>query len=997
MKMTNKRIKRIINDNKPIIGVLLASIVVFIVGIIRVGFFKSFIIIGLFDLLIILYLVFSSKKTNSKTTKIANKSSTIKSASNSDKKTSIKKTKGKDKKKRKKKKIWKIIGIIIVIGIILIICAVIAFFSIIVKEAPEFNPNNLYKKESTILYYPNGEVLTKLGAQKRENITYDELPEVLIDAIIATEDSRYFEHNGFDLPRFLKASFGQLLGKNAGGASTLTMQVVKNNYTSTVSEGWEGIKRKFTDIYMAIFKVEKKYSKEEIIEFYVNSNFLGAGAYGVEEACLTYFGKSAKDINLSEAALIAGLFQSPSAYNPFTYPETAEKRRQTVLNLMERHGYITSEEKEIAASMTVDKLLNKENATTNSSEFQGFIDTVVADVKEETGYDPYTTPMEIYTTMNREKQEYINKVMNGEIFNWENEYVTAGISVVDVKTGAIVAVGTGRNQSSAANQFNNATMTKRQIGSTAKPIYDYGPGIEYNNWSTYTPFIDEVHNYSDGTTLKNYDDSFWGYMTLRTALSNSRNIPALKAFQQVSQKNIKTFVTNLGLSPELGNNDFIHEAHSIGGYNGESPLTMSAAYAAFANGGYYIEPYSFTKIVYRDTKEEYEHKVQKNKVMSDATAYMITDVLLSTAKVALGSNYNVNGYSYAAKTGTTNFDSNTKKVYNLPSGAINDLWVTGYNSDYAISVWYGYESIDREHVTIYGSRQHRILFNTVAKGIFDKDSNFTKPDSVVEVTVESETYPAKLPSEYTPDSLKVTELFKVGTEPTEVSDRFSQLNNPTNLKSSVNGNTVTLSWKAIETPNAINESYIRKDLSQLYSSSLESGVSNRINYNNNYIGKIGYQVYQKNSDGSLKLLDFTTDTSYQVKVTNKTDKNVTYVVKSCYSIFKSNMSSGVETTVTLSNITVADSVNVQLAGDKTIDLLVGELFVDPGVTVLDNSKNVTSKATISTTIKSLSTNKEVTKIDTSKVDSYEITYSVLYNDETYTVSDTRTVRVVESN
>lgn len=989
MKITNKRIKKIINDNKPIIGVLLASIIVLIIGIIRVGFLKSFITIGLFDFLIILYLVLTNKKTN---TKKSNKSPT---------KDSRKSTNKSSVKKKKRKKIGKIIGIIIMTGIILVICTIIAFFAVIVKEAPEFDPNNLYKKESTILYYPNGEILTKLGAQKRENITYEELPEVLVDAIIATEDSRFFEHNGFDLPRFLKASFGQVLGRNSGGASTLTMQVVKNNYTSTVSHGWEGIKRKFTDIYMAIFKVEKKYSKEQIIEFYVNSNFLGAGSYGVEEACLTYFGKSAKDINLSEAALIAGLFQSPSSYNPLAYPEAAEKRRQTVLKLMERHGYITSEEKEIASSISVTELLSKETTTTNSSEFQGFIDTVVADVKEETGLDPYTTPMEIYTTMDKEKQTHINKIMNGETFKWENEYVTAGISVIDVKTGAIVAVGTSRNQSNAANQFNNATMTKRQIGSTAKPIYDYGPGIEYNNWSTYTPFVDEVHNYSDGTNLKNFDDSFWGYMTLRTALSNSRNIPALKAFQQVSQKNIKTFVTNLGMSPELGANGFIHEAHAIGGYNGESPLTMSAAYAAFANGGYYIKPYSFTKIIYRDTKEVYEPKIEKTKAMSEETAYMVTDVLMSTAKVALGRYYNVKGYEYAAKTGTTNFDAATKKAKQLPSGAINDLWVTGFNSDYAISVWYGYENIDKNHVTIYGSSQHRLLFNTVANGIFTRTSSFTRPDSVIEVTVENETYPAKLPSAYTPDDKKVTELFKVGTEPTEVSDRYSELSNPTNLKATVNGNTVSLTWKGIETPNAINESYIRNDLSQLYSTSLESGVAARISYNNSYIGNIGYQVYQKNNDGSLTLLDFTTDTKYDVKIKSTTNKSVTYIVKSCYSIFKSNMSSGIETTVSLNNITTTDNdsekIQVSLAGDKTMNVLVGELFVDPGVTVLDDKKNVTTKAVVNTTIKSLSTNEEVTKIDTSKVDSYEITYEVTYNDETYTVSNKRTVRVVESN
>jgi penicillin-binding protein 1A len=297
------------------------------------------------------------------------------------------------------------------------------------------------------------------------------MPEVLVDAIIATEDSRFFQHNGFDLPRFMKASFGQLLGhSDAGGASTLTMQIVKNHYTSPVSSGMEGIMRKFTDIYMAIFQIEKKYTKKEILEFYINSNYLGGGAYGVEQACLTYFGKNAKDINLAEAAMIAGLFQAPNSYDPYINPELTESRRQTVLYLMERHGYITKEERKIASKVTVpDLLVNTDSNVANK--YQGFIDTVTAEVQQLTKNDPYVVPMEIYTTMDKEKQNNIYDIFSGSNFKWENDIVNAGVSVIDVHNGSIVAVGSGRN--SVKRGFNNATMIKRQVGSTAKPLYDY--------------------------------------------------------------------------------------------------------------------------------------------------------------------------------------------------------------------------------------------------------------------------------------------------------------------------------------------------------------------------------------------------------------------------------------------------------------------------------------------------------------------------------------------
>ena len=179
------------------------------------------------------------------------------------------------------------------------------------------------------------------------------------------------------------------------------MQIVKNHFTSTQ----RSITRKFTDIYMSIFQVEQNYSKKEIMEFYVNAPYLGSGAYGVEQACLTYFGKSAKDINLAEAALIAGLFQAPNSYDPYLHPEAAEKRRNTVLYLMERHGYITSKERKAAKALSVDKLLKNTETTGQVDTYQAFVDTVIEDVIDVTGQNPYNVSMQIYTTMNKEQQK----------------------------------------------------------------------------------------------------------------------------------------------------------------------------------------------------------------------------------------------------------------------------------------------------------------------------------------------------------------------------------------------------------------------------------------------------------------------------------------------------------------------------------------------------------------------------------------------------------------
>ena len=267
------------------------------------------------------------------------------------------------KKKRKKKSTHQYLLLKVLLCIFIVFFVAIVSFGIyVVLNAPEFDDSLLYTKQSTIILDRNQLQIARLGSENREVIEYRYLPQVLIDAVVATEDSRFFQHNGFDIARFIKAVSGHLEGNSgAGGASTITMQLSKNAFTSTEAHGIEGIVRKFTDIYLSIFKIERAFTKQEIIEYYVNEPFLGSNSYGVEQASQTYFGKPAKQMNLAEASIIAGLFQAPGAYDPYQDAEAAEARRSTVLSLMVRHGYITEEEKQIAESIKVKDLLQKKN------------------------------------------------------------------------------------------------------------------------------------------------------------------------------------------------------------------------------------------------------------------------------------------------------------------------------------------------------------------------------------------------------------------------------------------------------------------------------------------------------------------------------------------------------------------------------------------------------------------------------------------------------------
>ena len=625
---------------------------------------------------------------------------------------------------------------------------------------------------------------------------------------------------------------------------------------------------------------------------------------------------------------------------------------------MQRHGYITEEEKEIAENSPITSYIKKTQTSGTYSEYQGYIDTVVEELENEYDLNPYTTPLKIYTAMNKSKQDFVNKVMNGEAWKWENENAQAGVVMTDSESGEVLAVEAGRNKNSERS-YNYATMTNRQIGSTAKPIFDYGPAVEYLGWGTVNYIDDTPTTYSDGTKISNSDGGYKGRLPLYQALGLSRNVTALKTFQQVSKEagndKILKFASSLGITPEVDKNGKIHEAHSIGSFTGStkkgesrnSPMTMSGAYQAFSNGGYYIKPHTIKKFVYKDTDEVVETKSAKTRIMNDSTAYIINYSLNWSATEGLAkSAAGISGVQTAAKTGTSNFDEATRKKFRLSSKAVNDLWVCGYTPKQTITFWYGYADIRKGHSTTSSWSTRDKFYRNLAENLFDKDgSSFARPSSIEEVSVVRNSIPLK-------KALYggVVGYFRKGTGPDETgTEQAEQLPSVSGVTSSISGNTVHLKWNGISAEDMVN-----------------------LNFDDSY-GTLGYDIYVKDgSGGSEVYVGTTTSTSY----THTTSySNPVYVIYTAYSNYKTNRSKGVE-----HKVSVTSDFDVKIS-NSTIEQ--GKTFVDnKPIIVLYNSVDVTDGATITL---------ESGSVDTNILGTYKLTYKVTYQGKSKTVSRNVTV------
>lgn len=688
-----------------------------------------------------------------------------------------KKSKNADNENRPKnpKKAKKVFWIIFKVLIFTIIAAciigagvVLGVLNDIIQDTDALDVSELkVLKLTSVIYDKNGEQIQALSEENRFMITYDEIPKHLRDAVISIEDERFETHHGIDIKRTLSAVVTFVLnrGDSSFGGSTITQQLVKN-ITKDDEYGWQ---RKIREWYRAI-TLENELDKSDILTAYLNTIYMGEGAYGVEAAANTLFAKSAKDVNIAEAACLAAIIQSPESFNPYNGEENKAaliSRQQVVLAKMLELGKITEAEYNEALNyeLVFEKGELAASGSTTTYYVDAIIEAVIEDLMETKGVSKgvatkmlYSDGLKIYSTIDPTVQDAIDKAYTND--SWfpvsNGKKMQSAMVVIDNSTGNVVGLmgGIDYREKTNISAFNRATQMTRQSGSSIKPLTVYGPaferGVSYPGMG-----VDDAYININGWTPGNFDGAFRGYVSTRLAIAISLNTTAVRTLQKVGVDYAYTFGKNLGLST-LTDADRNLASLALGGQSdGVKVIDMAGAYSAIANGGVYTEPKFYTKVLDSSDNVILKPESEYKRVMKETTAYLLIDCMRSV--VTSGSAYGYIGVkssiSVVGKTGTTD---NSK-----------DKWFCGMTPYYTGVVWIGY---DDNKSSVWNTAQ-MYVWNSVMKTVHANldGKTFTKPSGIVyaEVCTVSGLAATEACRKDTRSGIVTTEIFASGTVPTE--------------------------------------------------------------------------------------------------------------------------------------------------------------------------------------------------------------------------------------
>ncbi|NPV27867.1 MAG: penicillin-binding protein 1A [Firmicutes bacterium] len=669
-------------------------------------------------------------------------------------------------KKRKISKGRLVVLILLLLGIVIggLGCGLVVASLV---TLPEWDPDKLDASQTSYIYDYKGELAYQLHeVENREDIKLSKIPPLIQQAVIATEDDRFYQHIGVNPLAIARAAVANVTsGFGSQGGSTITQQLVKQIY---FSKGEKTLQRKIQEAILAI-KLERQYTKDEILEMYLNRIYFGEGAWGIKMAAKTYFGKDLeKDrITLGEAAMLAGLIQSPGTYDPYKYPDAAKRRRAIVLSRMVELGYISPTDAHKASEE--EFILNKNQVVKSAQRYQYFVDHVIDETdKILTALGTYDNPediiykggLKIYTTLDQKIQAAAEDVYSQDSYfppSKKDKIVQSAMVVLDPHTGQIKAIVGGRNYAQKRG-FNRATDALRQPGSSIKPITVYAPAL-VKGYTPATVLDDTLTSYksAEGTwTPRNYDDTYRGLIRMRTAVQYSINTYAVKLLNQIGVGEGVKFAEQLGITSLVKSgpkNDVNLASMALGGLTkGVTPLEMAGAYTAFANQGIYVKPFAITKIVDRNGKVLFENRVQQRRVMTPQVAYLMTNLLETVVQSGTATSAQLDR-PVAGKTGTTDDDSNA--------------WFVGYTPDLLAAVWLGYDNQTESMRGVYGGNYAAKIWRAVmAKAHANiPPHTFTMPEGLTTVTVCAKS--GLLPSALCPEKDLVQEIFPADNVPTQ--------------------------------------------------------------------------------------------------------------------------------------------------------------------------------------------------------------------------------------
>lgn len=572
-------------------------------------------------------------------------------------------------------------------------------------------------KTTTTIYDKNKEYAGKLSGQKGTYVELNAISDHLKNAVIATEDRTFYENNGVNFKRFFLAV--ATLGK-FGGGSTITQQLAKNAYLSQD----QTIKRKTREFFLAL-ELTKKYSKAEILTMYLNNSYFGNGVWGVEDASRKYFGTSAANLTVDEAATLAGMLKGPEVYNPYYSVENATNRRDTVLAAMVDAGKLTKSQAKEAASIGMkNRLADTYAGKINDYRYPSYFDAVVNEAIDTYGIsekDIVNNGYKIYTALDQNYQSGMQKTFDDTslfpVSDYDGQSAQGASVALDPKTGGVRGL-VGRVQSTKDAQFrsfNYATQSKRSPASTIKPLVVYSPAIA-SGWSIDKELPNKVQDFH-GYKPSNYGGIETESIPMYQALANSYNIPAVYTLDKLGINKAFTYGRKFGLNMSSANKEL---GVALGGSVTTNPLEMAQAYSTFANDGIMHRAHLITRIETANGKLVKQFTDKPKRVISRSVASKMTSMMLGTFSNGTAINANVYGYTMAGKTGTTETDFNP----NL-SG---DQWVVGYTPDVVISQWVGFKKTDKHHyLTDSSAGTASNIFSTQASYIlpYTKGSSFT--------------------------------------------------------------------------------------------------------------------------------------------------------------------------------------------------------------------------------------------------------------------------------